>query len=495
MGTVIAAFNEMVALKCGSAVPEGALPPSGVTNDPTNPLSSIQANVEAAGILLYMNQLVEQYGTIGTQLGSKRGEMLANMMATLAGQLQTLQTNNGSDFSTAIAAAVQTGITVGTSQIWAISNWSNMVNMWTTGDSGACTPFSATEVLNDINSQLSSAGQLALPTSNGDGSSAAFIFGLAMIASQASNSNYFSGAVDGNTASQLYASGAATYLNDLNLLTPLSGSTLPAMTFTDAPDFQTAFDGYVASPSTVFQESTVNNDIEQLLDPAPNPNTPSPLTIGLQNRIEAAGILIYLNQLVAGYGPGGNPPNTAQHIDLDAIFIHLTDRLHALVQGGHLSGTLTTAATEAYSIAQNSEGWDQFPDKWNDRDESGQPLNIPAILQNIQPQLTAAGPLALPPSGNGADAAYMFGLSMINGYLGNTGFFSAIDADGYSAAYLDAAATDAFLQDQEIPTIAVSAAFQSEGNFSYDLQQFPSMNSQFLDSELAQVITIINNQN
>jgi hypothetical protein len=169
----------------------------------TLPLNATQANVEAAGLLLYLNNLVETYD-------HPLSKSLINIAATIITQFRALQKQYGPSFSSNIAAGVHTAFEAydNSSRLWGC-----FTTIWQTGGT-VCQPFNTAAVITDAQSQIQndSGNLLPLPTSGG-GADATFLFAMSMVENGRDSTNFFA---DGGAS--IYAAATAEFFQDAGIL-------------------------------------------------------------------------------------------------------------------------------------------------------------------------------------------------------------------------------------------------------------------------------------
>ena len=186
------------------------------------PLNTTQANIEAAGILLYINNLVATYGS---QFGAPGSDSrLMTILFALRSDLGNLVDHY--KLSSKIGAGIfafQSAWLGLICSVWdpSVSRWNIFQTLWTTGtfdppDSPGgpytMTPFHAEDIQTDIENQIQqNPSDLALPAGGG-GTDAAYLFGLSMVENARDSANFFA-----NGGASIYAAATVEFFQDAGI--------------------------------------------------------------------------------------------------------------------------------------------------------------------------------------------------------------------------------------------------------------------------------------
>ena len=199
-----------------------------------------------------------------------------------------------------------------------------------------------------------------------------------------------------------------------------------------------------------------------------------------QANVEAAGLLLYLNNLVGTYGAA-----TPKTTDLHPILIAIIHKLQELrKQYSSVFSSEITAGIHAAFLAYKSSqyggfSWGCFVTTW------GNLVDGQAIITDAQSQIQddSGNLLPLPTSGGGVDAAYLFGLSMVENSGASANFFAGEGASIYAAATVE------FFQDAGIAAEAAAFPITSgggtdEGYFLEDLEKYETDGSPYTNKQI-----------
>jgi hypothetical protein len=235
-------------------------------SDGALPLNNTQANIEAAGILLYINNLVATYGSQFGTSGSDKN--ILAILSSLRTTLQNLDTHYR--LSPAIAEGVFAfqGASLGMGLIEdpSVSKWNVFQTLWTTGvftipgyGPFTITPFNANDVEIAVETDISADPQnLSLPAS-GEGTDAAYLFGLSMVENSRNSANFFT-----NGGASVYAAATAEFFQDAGILSEAAAFPITAAPGQDEQYFVEYLQNY-ETKGIPFTNAQINAQAASLL--------------------------------------------------------------------------------------------------------------------------------------------------------------------------------------------------------------------------------------